>query len=343
MKPVIALLIALATVSAQNPAPSPDGALQPPPKPNEEMLKWLETVDSQWQATFAQEVTAPFDAEKVKLAQQYAAGLEANLAKASAAGNLDATLLWRNERDRFASEKDVPAEDDATAPAELKQLRAAWRTQLVRLEKDRAVRAKSVHARYDQVLAQAQTQLTQKHRIEDALLVKNKREEVAARWMAQQPSPTMHTSIAKTPAAPVANPAKPPFEPTMETHPRIGEAFSDMTKRFGVWRKQEGSRLPGTERYLYKSEGFQAEAIVSKDKVVMVVLHRDLQRISDDNLKTVMKANGDGHRWTLNKKSGEWIRSDRAIRIFVQPGHPDFLFMQDIAAVEEILEKDRPK
>ncbi|MEQ1862542.1 MAG: hypothetical protein ABMA13_21695 [Chthoniobacteraceae bacterium] len=170
----------------QNPAPAPDGALQPPPKPNEEMVKWIATVDAQWQTTFSQEVTIPFDTEKAKAAQQYGAAVEANLAKAAAAGNLDATLLWRGERDEFALEKTVAATDDAAAPPELKQLRATWRTQMARLAKERAARAKSVHARYDQVLAQAQTALTQKHRIEDALLVKQRRDEIAAVWLVQE-------------------------------------------------------------------------------------------------------------------------------------------------------------
>lgn len=185
----LALMASGALSFGQDAAPAAGGALQPPPKPNEEMLKWIATVDAQWQATYAQEVTAPFETEKAKAAQQYSAGLEANLAKATAAGNLDATLLWRGERDQFALEKTVPATDDATIPAELKQLRATWRTQMARLENERATRAKSIHTGCDQVLAQAQTALTQKHRIDDALLVKKKRDEIAAAWQVQEPAP----------------------------------------------------------------------------------------------------------------------------------------------------------
>jgi len=199
----LAIIFLGAASWSQNPAPAPAGALQSPPKPNEEMVKWIETVDAQWQAIFAKEVTAPFDADQSKAAQQYSAGVEAGATKASSAGNLDLTLVWRNERDRFASEKAVPAEDDATTPEELKQLRTAWRAQMVRLEKERGERTKSVHARYDQVLTQAQMALTQKQRIEDALLVKNKREEVAAQWKVQSPAPAAVSAM----PIPSGNPA----------------------------------------------------------------------------------------------------------------------------------------
>ncbi|MEQ1860307.1 MAG: hypothetical protein ABMA13_10255 [Chthoniobacteraceae bacterium] len=202
---IIVILLSLGVLAhAQNAAPSLDGALQPPPKPNEEMVKWIETVDAQWQATFAKEVTAPFDAEKAKVAQQYSAGIEANLARVTAVGNLDLTVQWRDERDRFASAKDVPVVDDASAPAELKQLRATWRTQMERIEKDRAERMKSVQSRYDQVLAQAQTALTQRQRIEDALMVKSKRDEVAARWLT---APTASVSTVSVVSAPASAPA----------------------------------------------------------------------------------------------------------------------------------------
>lgn len=167
---------------AQGPAPSASGALLPPVQPNPEMQKWISTVEAQWETTYAQEVAIPFDTEKANADQQYSAGLEAKLARSTAAGNLDLTLLWRAAWDQFASAKTIPDSDEPTAPAELKQLRTVWRAQIAKLKKERAAHSKSVLARCDQVLAQAQTALTQKQRIDDALLVKNKREEIALRW-----------------------------------------------------------------------------------------------------------------------------------------------------------------
>jgi hypothetical protein len=45
-----------------------------------------------------------------------------------------------------------------------------------------------VLARYDVVLAQAQKQLTQAQRIDEALLLKKQREDVAARWPLAAPA-----------------------------------------------------------------------------------------------------------------------------------------------------------
>ncbi len=181
------LLPLVSALSAQEPSSSE--ALQRPTAPNAEMQKWIETVDAQWQATFEREVTAPFEQEKAKAVRQYMAGLEAGFAKASSAGNLDLTVLWRDERDRFAREKEVPLGDDPASPAELKPLRASWHGQRARMENDRVAHTKSVYARYDQVLAQAQTQLTQRQRLDDALLVKKKRDEIAAVWGASAAAP----------------------------------------------------------------------------------------------------------------------------------------------------------
>jgi hypothetical protein len=90
---------------------------QTPAAPMAEMAKWVANLDATWQETYTKEVTAPFDAEMAKLAQQYVAALDANIQKASTSGNLDQTVLWRAERERFALAKDVPAEDEATAAA----------------------------------------------------------------------------------------------------------------------------------------------------------------------------------------------------------------------------------
>jgi hypothetical protein len=157
--------------------------------PIAEMEKWVAALDATWQETYAKEVTAPFDAEMAKLAQQYLAALDANIQKASTSGDLDQTVGWRAERERFALAKDVPAEDEATAPVAFKQLRASWRAQAARLQKDRATRAAAVLARYDAVLSDAQKKLTQQQRIDEALLVKKQRDQAAARWTLAAPPP----------------------------------------------------------------------------------------------------------------------------------------------------------
>ena len=198
---IAAVLLILATAARgqkADPLAAPEAATQ------NEMQQWFATLDAQWQPVFAREVTAPMEAEQVKLWQQYLAAVEAAIVKVTGAGDLDLAIAWRNERERFTAAKNVPAEDEAGISAALKQLRTGWRAQNAKMQKDRADHAKSVHARFDQVLAQAQTQLTQRQRIDDALLVKTKREEITAAWLSGLPAaPPARPADVQKPAAPV--------------------------------------------------------------------------------------------------------------------------------------------
>ena len=198
---IAAMLLFLADAA---PAQNPDPLATSPAGQQSEMQKWFATLDAQWQPVFAREVTAPMEAEQMKLWQQYLAAIEAAITKATGAGDLDLAVAWRNERERFTAAKNVPAEDDAGIPAALRQLRTGWRAQNAKIQKDRADHAKAVVARYDQALAQAQVQLTQRQRIDDALLVKTKREEIAAAWLGSAQSATSPTRPAEVqkPAAP---------------------------------------------------------------------------------------------------------------------------------------------
>ena len=188
MKPIPPLLAALllsliATASGQIPVPA--GA--PAASPQLEFQKWLADLDAQWKAAFKRDVSDAYTAENDKLRGQYVAALEAGITKASSAGDLNAAIVLRNEQKRFAEANGIPAQDDAADPLPVKQLRAAWRSQLPRIETDRATRAKALLAKYDQVLAQAQAQLVKGNRIDDAILAKAKRDEVAAAWLAGIP------------------------------------------------------------------------------------------------------------------------------------------------------------
>ncbi len=178
-----------------NPAPAP--AAEPA---QTEMQKWIATTDAQWQAVFNREVTDVHAAEFKDLALKYAVLLDAGIAKVSAAGDLKDALVLRDEKKRFADTNVFPEKDEDGDAASVKAIRAAIRVQLAKLETASGARTKAVHAKYDAVLAQAQTQLTQRQRLDDALLVKAKREEVSAAWLAgipaapaPQPSPTVQS------------------------------------------------------------------------------------------------------------------------------------------------------
>ena len=164
---------------AQETAP-PAPAASPP---QSEIQKWIATTDAQWKATFKRDVTDVREAELGKVKAQYRNSLEAAITKASAAGDLDGAVVLRNEQERFVDTNMIPAQDPAAEAASVKQLRAPARILLAKLETDHAGRVKALHAKYDQFLAQAQTQLTQRQRLDDALEVKAKRDEVATAWI----------------------------------------------------------------------------------------------------------------------------------------------------------------
>ncbi len=68
----------------------------------------------------------------------------------------------------------------------------------------------------------------------------------------------------------------------------------------------------------------------------MEVYHRKDKKIMDDDIKGILKANGEGHSWSQDKKTGEWMRADHKMKAFRAPGHADFLFVQDVAVVKAI-------
>ena len=265
----VAVLLLTLGIPAQGQNPVPPGA--PAAAPQTEMQKWLADLDAQWQAAFKRDVIDPHTAEHDKLRGQYVAALEAGLTKASGAGDLNAAIVWRNEQKRFAEASGIPAQDDAADAPAVKQLRAAWRSQLPRIETDRATRAKALLAKYDQVLAQAQAQLTKGNRIDDALLVKAKRDEVAAAWLAGVPvappaiaiglpktgtirsGPTAATPAAANKEKPFVNSLGMEFVPVpgtkaifcrWETRVKDYRAYASANQADDLWTKQAFAGVP---------------------------------------------------------------------------------------------------
>ena len=232
----VALLLAVSTIaqgqenSAPAPAPTVPGAPASPVQT--EMQKWIAKTDEGWQAALKRDVTDVQATELEKLKQQYVSALDAAATKASAAGDLDGVVALRNEEKRFAGTNLFPEQDEATDVATVKQIRAAVRAQIAKLEKDAAARTKALHAKYDAVLADAQARLTKAQRIEDALLVKAKREEVAKAWITSgigiAPDKTGLASTQRPVATPApASPARPPTPAPFTAGTTTGQTFEE--------------------------------------------------------------------------------------------------------------------
>ena len=172
-------------VAETKPAPMPEVPAVPVPTPPTESdtAKWLAGVDAQWQAAYQRDVVAPFEKANADLRQQYIATLDKNIAAASLATKLNEALVWRNEKVRVATQAPQDAPNDPAAPAALIQLRDTWRKNFGKLDQDRLTRAKALQVRYDALLDQNQKALTQRQRLDEAQLLKTRRDEVARDWL----------------------------------------------------------------------------------------------------------------------------------------------------------------
>ena len=236
---LLRLAAGIANAQAQdNPTPAP--ATEPA---QTEMQKWIATTDAPWQAAFKRDVTDVHEAELNKLKLQFLTSLETGIAKASGSNDLDGAVALRNEQKRFAESNVFPEQDLAAEAASVKQIRAATRVQLARIEKENAAHTKALHVQYDAVLAQAQTQLTLRQRIDDALLVKAKREEVAAAWIT--PAVAAASEKVMTPAsarpASTANKTNPGTTPAAAgTKGAFDEQLAKLVRNTWTWETGTG-------------------------------------------------------------------------------------------------------
>jgi serine/threonine protein kinase len=167
------------------PTPTPAPAPGPPkPKAAPEVAAWLDTQVASATAEYQREVIGPFEKSTAALRAQYLAQLTRGRDAASKAGLLDDTLAWQNEQARHeAGQQPHDAADEASDPAALKTLRENWRKAFSKLDAERFAKAKVVHAKLDALLERGQTGYTQRQRLDDALLLKSKREELRAAWL----------------------------------------------------------------------------------------------------------------------------------------------------------------
>ena len=149
-------------------------------------------------------------------------------------------MALRSEQKRFSDTEFFPEMDEAGDAVLVKQARATLRALLAQAEKGRAAHAKAVLAKYDLLLADAQARLTKAQRLDDAVLVKAKREEVAAAWGAPAAAtagnntppapatPTVATRPAASPKVPSTKPAAPPKT--------VGAGGDPKPVLVGMWR-----------------------------------------------------------------------------------------------------------
>ena len=171
--------------------PEPPVVTAPPPevpspgaKGSAQVVQWLAQVESQFTAQYQSEAAGPFEKAVATLRAQYLEQVERGSTAATKAGKLDDSLAWRNEQARLtAGRQPHDAPDEPTDPAPLRQLRENWRKAFAKLDTERFAKAKAAHQRFDALLDRGQIGYTQMGRLDDAVLLKAKRDEIRAAWL----------------------------------------------------------------------------------------------------------------------------------------------------------------
>jgi len=111
----------------------------------------------------------------VELNRTYAAALERGLKSAQDAGKLEEALAIKNEAALLAGGGSVPV-DDAGAPDALKRLRIIYRASMARIDQDANNASAPLLKVLDASLDQLITSLTKAGRLEDAVVVRKKKD-----------------------------------------------------------------------------------------------------------------------------------------------------------------------
>jgi formylglycine-generating enzyme required for sulfatase activity len=145
------------------------------------------------------EVQQSHDAAIVDLNTKYTAALDRALESAQRAGKLEDAVALRGDKEALALGKGVPATDDEGAPSALKQLRDTYRQAAGRLEAERVKKLQPLQAAFAKALDGLVTTLTKEGKLDEAMMVKRRRDELAAAVPAPAPTTLGVPSTAITP------------------------------------------------------------------------------------------------------------------------------------------------
>lgn len=161
-------------------APSSGNQLQTLPEAGP-VAKRLAELEGQFAKAYDQQAGKTYQTAIGQLNASFVAALDRALASASKAGDLEQALAVRAEKERMVSGQGLPPADLETLPATLKAMRATYRQSEAKLAAERDKTAAPLYDFYDQALARYQAELTQEQKLDDAMRVKARRDEVAAR------------------------------------------------------------------------------------------------------------------------------------------------------------------
>ncbi|MBL9181268.1 MAG: serine/threonine protein kinase [Verrucomicrobiaceae bacterium] len=139
----------------------------------------LKTLHEQLVKLQAERVTAPFEKDVAALNTSYLGGLDRKMTELKQKGDLDGVLALEAEKKIIAEKQLMPADEDDTTPATLKDLRKIYRDAHARLVSTRDANLKALTDPLAVRLKQLESTLTQANRIEHAKTVRDYREALA--------------------------------------------------------------------------------------------------------------------------------------------------------------------
>lgn len=166
---------------ATPPAPKPTMAPSGPAGPLTEADTKLIELETQFTASYDQEVGNPIAELVTTLDTSYLGALDRAMATATKGNQLDEALALRDEKQRVTDAKPLPPVDEATLPGTLATLRETYRKQVATYEQQRAAKAAPLISRYQQALDVLQASYTQANQLDEALKVRTAKEQFTAK------------------------------------------------------------------------------------------------------------------------------------------------------------------
>ena len=139
----------------------------------------LAALKTQWQTLERDKILKAHDAALIQLDAGFLGGLDRLSAEAAKAGQASLVSALAKEKVRLALKQPLPASDDAVLPDDLKRLRSIYRTELAKLDRQRAETHAALVAPHLVGLRTLEAELTQSGRADEAVAVKSYHDAIA--------------------------------------------------------------------------------------------------------------------------------------------------------------------
>lgn len=123
---------------------------------------------------------------------------------------------------------------------------------------------------------------------------------------------------------------------------RIGENLAQVKVRYGEG-KQIGPRLPGTVQYEFIKDGYKINITFLNDRAILEFFQRQDMVMKEEDIKALLKNYLNGVHFTFSPREKVYKSNDKKYLAGREPGHDDWIFVKDAAAVDTVGGKGKAK